>query len=655
MLAAFYVVQKPLLMAAARGLGATLWTLAVWGLLTFNAWGIGRFLLGKLLRLQSSAAEHLLLGTGIGLGAQGLAGYAAGLLGAGHPAALLAIQIGMLAILIWQGGWRAFRGDWANFRRQWQEGMRAIPRWMHAALWAGLGLTFILALAPPAEGFDALFYHLPLPLRVLHGEGLQPSGVEHFWFPALPEGAFLWSLGLNAERAAQLTHMTWGLLTVLLLWHWAETLWDGETAGKTAVILLSMPSLYLLASWAYADLALAFFGLAMLYGVWRAAQSESVAPSSGWVILSGVAAGMAMGVKYTSFPIPLAGGLLLLWWGRKPLKNGIRAAAIFSTAAILVAAPWYLRNWAVMGNPFYPFVFGGLYWDEFWTAWYAGSGVDWTLRDLLLLPLNATLGHRDANFYDGRIGPLFLMFAPLTVYALLAGRRAAPQKRRALFAIGLFALLSAGVWVFGVSHSAALWQTRLLYPALIPFALPTALGWRAVKKLDTPTLRISFIVNLIVASVVLVTLADTALYVVKRNPLAYALGLETRADYLAKTIPHYAQAIELVAQTPEEAQIYSILEPRSYYLPREVQIDAILGNLGHDLYLYGSPEAVVQSWKEAGYTHVLFYRLGADFLAENDPRLFPPEQQDAMDTIIRDYLDLAGTTPNGAYELYRIR
>ncbi len=27
-----------------------------------------------------------------------------------------------------------------------------------------------------------------------------------------------------------------------------------------------------------------------------------------------------------------------------------------------------------------------------------------------------------------------------------------------------------------------------------------------------------------------------------------------------------------------------------------------------------TPEEIIQSWKDAGYTHLLFYRLGADFI-----------------------------------------
>ena len=81
-----------------------------------------------------------------------------------------------------------------------------------------------------------------------------------------------------------------------------------------------------------------------------------------------------MGVKYTSFILPL---LLLAWlilseWRqrRELWRDGLR----FILPAVLVAAPWYLRNWVWTGNPFYPFLFGGRGWDAFLAAHYAGAG-----------------------------------------------------------------------------------------------------------------------------------------------------------------------------------------------------------------------------------------------------------------------------------------
>ena len=79
---------------------------------------------------------------------------------------------------------------------------------------------------------------------------------------------------------------------------------------------------------------------------------------------------------------------MILWWGRGNLGAAVKLAVIFSLLALTVAAPWYLRNWAVMGNPVYPFVWGGQLWDAFRAEWYAeaGTGIGWNLRELLLLP-----------------------------------------------------------------------------------------------------------------------------------------------------------------------------------------------------------------------------------------------------------------------------
>ena len=38
---------------------------------------------------------------------------------------------------------------------------------------------------------------------------------------------------------------------------------------------------------------------------------------------------------------------------------------------------------------------------------------------------------------------------------------------------------------------------------------------------------------------------------ITRNPLAYAVGFETRQAYLAKVQPSYAQAMQLLESTPQ--------------------------------------------------------------------------------------------------------
>jgi 4-amino-4-deoxy-L-arabinose transferase-like glycosyltransferase len=443
---------------------------------------------------------------------------------------------------------------------------------------------------------------------------------------------------------------------MLLIWYWAYTVWDAKVAQKTLIIFISMPSLYLLASWAYTDFALTFFGLAGIYAVFRGCQDTRNQPQTGWFILAGVFSGMAMGVKYTSFLVPVSILILIILWNRKNLVLAAKSGAIFVLITVVVASPWYIRNWVVMGNPFYPFAFGGLFWDDFRADWYAqlGTGIGWNLGELLLMPLNATLGHHDANYFDGRIGPLYLILAPMTLFSLLTLKNFSKGQNKSLGAILLFSLVSFMIWSLGIINSSALWQTRLLYPALIPFALPTAFGLLAIGKLDTPKLKLSFIFYFFLVIVIAINLIEAGIFTIQRNPLAHVIGIESAGAYLNKVQPAYAQAVEMLEGTPGDAVIYMLFEPRSYYMNRDVQPDPILDNFSHDYYLYNNPENIIKAWDSNGYTHLLINRLGLDFLASNFPKRLSSEHQTALSDIIRDFLTPIEIFPDGAYALYEI-
>ena len=60
----------------------------------------------------------------------------------------------------------------------------------------------------------------------------------------------------------------------------------------------------------------------------------------------------------------------------------------------------------------------------------------------------------------------------------------------------------------------------------------------------------------------------------------------------------------LMDELPIDANVYSLFEPRTYGLPRPTQPDAIVSNFAHDVYLYKTPEAIIQHWKSEHYTHV---------------------------------------------------
>ena len=80
--------------------------------------------------------------------------------------------------------------------------------------------------------------------------------------------------------------------------------------------------------------------------------------------------------------------------------------------------------------------------------------------------MTTLLGYKDANFFDGRMGPLFLLLAPFTIWILVTRTRRDSPEGWSLFAIGVFSLFTFAAWTIGVVNSSALWQARLLLPAL---------------------------------------------------------------------------------------------------------------------------------------------------------------------------------------------
>ena len=650
-LSAYFVVQKPGLLSAFRGLADTLWVFIVSAFLLFNAYGIGTRILFWLGLKSIDEIEHLLLGSGIGLGALGL-------LGLGLSAAQLATAPVFFFLIAFLTAFFAFHRDLKKlsidlkaFLTHWNLSFSQFHWFSKVVILLPFLFSFLLTLVPPFEAFDALLYHLAQPARVLQDSGLQPVDIPQFWFPNVTENMYLWALALGSERATQMIHFAWAVLTALALWRWAVKVWDIEIGRKVLLLLAAVPSLPMLASWAYADMALVFYAVAAFYALTFFESTRLPA----WLRTAGIMTGLALAVKYTAFTVPLACGMLILIWERKSFSRALIHAAQFSLIALLAASPWYVRNAVVMGNPFYPFAFGGRYWDAFRAEWLsgAGTGIGWNPLQLFLLPLNVILGHRDRNFFDGRLGPLFLILAPLAIWILLSRARQDSDRGLSLQAIGLFCAITFGAWAVGVINSLSLWQARLLLPAMIPFAIPTALGWDAIKSFDSSKFRVSFFANTMIAAVISLTVFDTGIFVLQRNPLGVAFGAQSRAGYIARVNPSYAALMQIMDELPEDASVYNLFEPRSYGLPRRTQPDAINYNFSHDLYLYKHPTDILQHWKALGYTHVLVYERGLILGADDPESQLTPARRAALQETLKG-LQLVKQTPDKVYSIYRI-
>ncbi len=636
-----YSTQRPLPWPVFAALARTLWALATAGGLLALAWALGRGLGRRWLPAEADSLRGAVLHIGLGLAALGLTTLALGVLGLARP-------------WVFRG---LFAVSWLGLGLQWGKRLRERPGGPAGRVWPSLPgriwwayagvLALLLALAPP-EGFDALLYHLRQPEWLLQHGRLQPFPVYQFWHPGLVQGVYTWALALSGPQAAQLLGLAYAAGALYLALAWTRDLFGPRTAAWIAPLALSMPSALILATGAYVDWALGFYTLAALYIVWRAAEGRA-----SWVT-AGVFTGLAMSTKTTALPLPLAVAAFLLLSVR-PRRAAWRPLGQVALAAGLVALPWYARNAYYMGNPFYPFIFGGRAWDAVRAQWLAepGTGIGLHWREWLLLPWSLTLGHRDAAYYHGRIGPLWLGLAPLTLAAWARRlRRGSARTRRGLLLAALFVGLSLFLWAVGVARSRALWQARLLWPALLA-ALPiTAYAVRWARALNLPgRLRVHYLVAWMVTGVAALTLLEWTVFVVGRHPTAYIFGLETAADYYRRALPDYQDLSDLLEEAPPTARVYFFFEPRSYGLPRETLPDAILDHWAWNWQRYGSPEAVTQALACQGWTHVLVYRWGVDFLRQEFPDKFTPEMAAAWDAF------LAGLEPvaeRGHYALYRL-
>jgi len=202
--------------------------------------------------------------------------------------------------------------------------------------------------------------------------------------------------------------------------------------------------------------------------------------------LVGLFAGLALGTKYTGI---LAVPIILLCVFLKKLFEGklespaIRKSIAAVAVAILVASPYYLRNWILLGSPVYPPP--PLLW-RFFDAKYLsteailkfheyirhrGQGFGRGIGAFLLLPFNLT--YHASNFYGA--GGIGICPLGLSIFGIFAERRNVFAKTLAFLGLLLLAL-----WFVTQQES------RFLIHGYVISAIFAVFGWRYVKSVGPP-------------------------------------------------------------------------------------------------------------------------------------------------------------------------
>jgi hypothetical protein len=135
-----------------------------------------------------------------------------------------------------------------------------------------------------------------------------------------------------------------------------------------------------------------------------------------------------------------------------------------------------------------------------------------------------------------------------------------------------------------------------------------------------------------------------------RNPLAYVLRQEGGGRYLARNMGMYAEAMETIQSLPASSRVLMLWETRGFACWPRCDSDEVIDRWYDDFHFYREPELVLSAWKDQGYTHLLVYQAGADFVRASDPR---PESED-WQALERLLSQLPPPTMIGRYALYTL-
>ena len=641
----YYVVHKPFNALNMTALLSALLDLLVTGAIVYVGVGIGLHCLPA--SQEVSPLERLVLGAGIGLGVLGLAVLALGLVGGYYRG----LMWGLLIVGLVLNNRTVLQLAGASWERIELPSGR-MYKFLVGFLAVMLLLALVQALLPPTA-WDSLAYHLTGPkLDIQAHRHLPDVDIVPLGYPALIEMLYRMGLLLKGPAVAQVIQWTFAVLTLLVLYVFALRHFDARVAWLSMALLYSAPTLVRLSFWAYIDAALMFYGLVAVHVLLRWRESRK----GRWLLMTGVFCGLAMGTKYTAVGLTLAIGLFVLWddWARG-WRQTARSALTFGGAATLVTLPWLLKNWVFLGNPVYPFLFGGRYWDAFRQSWWGrpGTGLAYTEPwRLLTAPWEMTVFATEGKTgFDATIGPLLLIGL---VVLFFVWRKGSKEEHNTLTALMFISLVQYIIWLVYAAYSTAVMQTRLLFPIFPLLSIMAAYALDRARALRRPAFAVDWILTSVVLLSLSLTLVGAILDFTRVHPLTYLTGWESRAHFLEQRLgAHYAVMDYINRELPDEVRLYFWWEPRSYYCSRECRPDAILDAFSHLAHRFDNAPAIAQYLTEQGYTHVLLYKQGMDFVlaAESDP--ISEKHLEVFRELDRDHLRPVYT--NGqAYVLYRI-
>jgi 4-amino-4-deoxy-L-arabinose transferase-like glycosyltransferase len=519
---------------------------------------------------------------------------------------------------------------------------------LEAALAGLLAFAALLTLAnclAPITATDALVYHLNIPKIYTAASGL--VRMPYTVYANMPHyGEMLYALFyvLAGETGAKLAYFAIVVGATLAVYVLARRLAPRNLAMGAAAVFLVQPLVLDGRIVCNVDILLAYFYVSaiilLLDGLGNQAHLRQVLPV-------GLLAGFMLGVKYTAIaPVVSLAAVPLVASARRPALKPLMLAGLI---ALAVFAPWLIKNQAYVGNPFYPVferTFDGAHWDPVQETelvrWQRNMGMGREFSKYLALPFNvSTRGKPAMNymFFDGTLTPLALILFPLVFLR---------RSRKVL----TLAAMAAGVFFF---WSVTSQQSRFLIPAV---ALGAALGAAGLAHLATGAgpraarvvLGLAVIVmagSLIVPDQYGTPFAAGTL----AGKLPVDLGLESRQQYLARSIQSFSMFDYVKRTLPPREPVFLVWENRTYFLDNPYFADSFFEASAVMRLVAASRDGadLARAVRRMGFKYVVVNDLLGEFFS----RYYPPAEVAKLKDFVANHLDAVSTS--NRMTLYKVR
>ena len=637
----YYVSHKPFDSQSALQFAKTFWQILSAVVIIAVSGGIGRSITGPLsLPPLARLAVNVLFGSGI-------AGTGILIIGSFVPLLkpILFILFFILPILFFRFI-RIWLVDLIDIVNVWKESDKS-GRMIALILVLLVGLAFILSLAPPIE-FDALVYHLTLPVQYLNNNQISHIEIIFSGMPQLVEMLYTWAIAVGGLQAGPIFGMAVSVICLLGLLGTIRHRVNTQAAWAALACLLAGFTLASSLSWGYVDWFVLAFGWANLTCLDQWQQKRE----THYLVLAGVFCAFALSTKYTGGVLLLVNLGYLLWDGIRHRQEWLKNCLIIGTLTTIISLPWWIKNWIYTGNPFFPFIFpsrepgmdAGIRIYQNAPAW-----GNW--QDILLLPIRATyMGIEGAAGYGASIGPLLL---GLGIFCWLNKHKRQPDANRLYEISLLFSCIGGLIWIIGNQLSGFLLQTRLYFSLFPAFTILAALGYDSLRQLGLKTIRISFLLNAMILFVLCLNTIELGRTVIRSQAMMYLTGSISNGEYLFLNLGDYSRAMDILAGLPPQSKTLMLFEPRGLYCATECLPDDHLDRWKQVVHSKESFENITEKWRNNGYTHLLYGKFGADFMRSSKDPHYTPQDWELLDHFLAN-LTISQSTDNDYYILYSI-